>query len=1092
MNQMDELKKKSAELLDFARRIIGPQVRKWADFLRVHFAERGARVLLAGVIAIFVLGFFIGSIMTKGAGGGEGFSLLRYLFGRKVTVQGTQQDGSFLFSNFEKDSDLGVWKLQSAKLELSRQYAAEGSRSAKIIFSGGEKLSSVGIEEYFLNPKGLHDWSRYDTFNFYLANPGKSLGRVILQIRDQSGSRFKEDLEVDAEQGRSFTISIQKIAAFINVHRIDQISFFVWDATRDQEFYLDYIRLIPAGLNELNERTGLGSSGTQKERPVNMLDYGFSQRKSGWLFKDPALIGEAVRVPFVVKNETGAFCHLCPVEGGIPFPIGELTAFSQMRLRNAQKEEIAFQPRVLARWPDQSVKWLGLHFATTLQAGEDMGFFLEYGGNIRAMDFSSDLHVSETPESIHIQTGKLDVLLSKKTFYLFERVSLDQNQNGTIEPEEEMVSKAALTLGFKGREYRTDLAQDTYRIELEERGTQRVVVKASGWFVSEKGHHYCQAIVRYYFYAGRNEVKVSDTLIYTGYPENRYYGVYEGLKLPANETIESFGLRLPFSFSSSADRSVQIGKIRLEALEFSGKNSVRLVETGWEEAMLNGETSKVSGDNAYAGWMDVSDAKQGVTVAIRNFRENYPKAFSVDDSRGEIQVDLWPKEAGELDLATTAKARGPDDAARGNAFGLGKTHELLFYFHPKNAFESEAAAKAGSFMKRLVLRTNPYWVDATGALGRLFPVDSRYAREEKILENLFDWADRHPRNFNWYGMLNFGDTLTWWRNEDDENHYDDFGWHPIGRWGWYNCEGVGTHTGALLQFVRSGQWKYFEFGENLARHLMDVDTIHYNTIANDRRLRKILNDEFSQIGSMHRHSGDHWSGRSEEASHTNVWGILLYHYVTGDERAMDVAKEIGEFFLKEPFTYTQHPEIAPHRAMANALWGDVLLYEATADERFKRAADKIVDIYLKGQQSDGSFLENYNLKNRTWSGDKHELYMSGYLVGALIAYHELTQDEDVREMLLKLVRYLAPTEYSGPVILNGLAYAYLITHDQFFISMAQDNMKIMMTNAQQSQTDPFMNGLVYKKPIYHRPMAFLSTVPYVFGAFEESFRERGR
>ena len=239
---------------------------------------------------------------------------------------------------------------------------------------------------------------------------------------------------------------------------------------------------------------------------------------------------------------------------------------------------------------------------------------------------------------------------------------------------------------------------------------------------------------------------------------------------------------------------------------------------------------------------------------------------------------------------------------------------------------------------------------------------------------------------------------------------------------------------------------------------------------------------------MHRHNGDHWGGESDEASHTSLVGILLYYYLTGNERAWDVAKEIGEYFLTEPFTYAGFPFVAPHRAMANALWGDVLMYEATGDGRYKKAADKIIQIYLKGQQPDGSFLENYNPLLHAWSGEKQELYMTGYLVGALISYHELTQDEQVGEMFLRLVRYLAPSEYGGPSILHGLAYAYLMTHDSFFITQAETNLKKLLAN-QKKSSDPLTDGLIYAKPIYHRPMAFLSTVPYVFGALEENFEE---
>ena len=174
--------------------------------------------------------------------------------------------------------------------------------------------------------------------------------------------------------------------------------------------------------------------------------------------------------------------------------------------------------------------------------------------------------------------------------------------------------------------------------------------------------------------------------------------------------------------------------------------------------------------------------------------------------------------------------------------------------------------------------------------------------------------------------------------------------------------------------------------------------------------------------------------------------------------------------------------------MANALWGDVLLFEQTGEARYKKAADKIIDIYLTGQQTDGSFLENYNPLSGTWSGEKHAEYMSAYALGAMMSYYELTQDEAVKEMLLKMVRYLNSSG-SGPASIHGTAYAYFITSDVTFLPMIEKSLDEIIEN-QQASSDPIYNGLIYSKPIYHRPNTFLYTMPYAFEALEA--RQGGR
>ncbi|MDA9101203.1 glycoside hydrolase family 127 protein, partial [Omnitrophica bacterium] len=684
------------------------------------------------------------------------------------------------------------------------------------------------------------------------------------------------------------------------------------------------------------------------------------------------------------------------------------------------------------------------------------------------------IRLTETADRITVNTGAIEAQLSKKAFYLFKKIILDQNSDGIFSDNEVMTEKASLYLKFRGEDYTAERDQKTYQLEVEEKGPLKTVLKATGWFTSQSGKPYCQVIIRYYFYFGKAEVKVSHTLIYTGYPENKEYEPYQNLKLPENETIEAFGMRLPFVLPSNEAVDLTFGQLA-SAPGFHAESDMILYQRNYEQAVISTPAGNAALVKPLEGWIDVSDSSHGMSVSLRHLRENFPKAFKYESSGDVLQVDLWPEEAGELNLATTAAAKGPEAFGRGSAFGLGKTHELIFRFHPGDATIAKVHPLSVGFLKPLQIRPNPYWISATGAYGALHPGSGKTKGLESIIRGLFGWASRHPIIEQWYGMLNFGDTLTWWR--------PNVGWHPTGRWGWYNCEAVGTHTGALIQFLRTGDYAYFEFGENLTRHLMDVDTIHYDTISNDERLAEVLDPIYSQVGAMHRHNGNHWGGRSDEASHTNLTGILLYYHITGDERALDVAKEIGEYFLGEPFTYAGHPYAAPGRAMANALWGDVLLYEQTGDERYKKAADRLIDIFVRGQNPDGSFNENYNPILTGWYGEKHMLYMTSYDISAFISYHELTQDSEVFDMLTRMLRFLSNSEYSLAESLHGFAYVYLDTRDPAYLNQIERGLNVIALNRKGSG-NPITDGLIYAKPIYHRPMTFMYTLPFVFSALE--------
>lgn len=1078
MNEFEELKKKISEIFILIRSVIFVSFKK--DALGDQFKKNPGLKKRLVIAAFLSIGLFAYVIYARFAGG-PGLEGQFFASGKA--------EGDLVLSDFESIQSLEVWEFSSASLEISKENAYAGLGSGRVILKGSAGTSGISIEDVFTQRKKLADWSTYEALRFFVLNPGPESERLIIQIKDQWDRSYKQDLILASNEAKNVEILTENLAKTLNLKKIGQIMIFRWDPRVDREFYFDDFRLVKPVWEAGAAAAGSGTFKAGRSRPVKMLDYGFAVKKDAWKIPDgEGGVTSTIRVPFLAGNETGAPCFACAVEGGVPFPMGEIKTTENTRILGTDGTLLPFQGRVLSRWPDGTIQWLGVHFEASLPPAGTAGFFLEYGPEIKNPEMlNPTLKVTQSgdDDSVSVNTGPMKVVLSKKNFYLYEKILTDQNRNGLFEAGEEISAKAPLMIKFRGKEYRADLDNKTYKIEVEEEGALRAVIKASGWFQAEDGGRFCQLTVRYYFYLGKSYFKIAHTLIYTGYPENKYYEPYQKFKLPANETVQSFGLRVPYKFSEPSQTRVLIGRFSPEVFEFSGLESFRMAQLGWERAKINNVVAQAMPTDFYAGWMTAADTGGGLTVAVRDFRETFPKAIAFDAMKSEIAVDLWPEEAGEMDLATTKEALGPEDYARGNAFGLAKTHEMLFYFHGADPNAAQAPAKAYSFMERALIRNNPYWVDATGALGRLYPYDEKYGGQEKILERIFDWAQRHPKMFKWYGMLDFGDTLTWFRGEDDSKTYSQVGWNPEGRWGWYNCEGVGTHTGALLQFVRSGIWPYFEFGENLSRHLMDVDTVHYDTISNDKRLKK-LDPIMSQPGSMHRHSANHWSGRSDEASHTSVVGILLYHYLTGDERARDVALEIGEFFLKEPFTYVGHPDIAPHRGMANALWGEVLLYQTTGDERYKKAADKIVDIYLAGQQADGSFYENYNPQNGTWSGEKHALYMEGYVLGAFKAYHELTQDPDVQAMFLKALQFLSDFQYSVPVTLHAHAYAYLITRDPVYVRTIEKALPFLVSH-QQASRDPMMDGLIYSKPIYHRPMAFLSTLPYAFGALEEDF-----
>jgi len=972
-------------------------------------------------------------------------------------------------ADFETPEDFKKFADSNVEIELSKEHASSGAYCAKVNFKKG-KAPSFKIEHYFEKERALSNWAPYGSFLFDIYNPSDAPQRFILQIKDKSGSRFKQDISLEPNTKETIEIETAVLRHSASIYNISQVNLFRWEPGSDLVVYIDNLRLEPERLK--TKKSIVDPEFSESKEPV------YAVRDYFYFPKDRWTAGENMyQFPIRVLNPHPMKLGDFPAQGGIPFPKGMLKSAGELELRNSLGNVVDFQARVMARWEDGSIKWLLLNMPAICEANSASVYNAVFPVSLKAP--KKDDMTSETSEAITVDTGKIRFSVNKKSFRLFDRVWMDGKE--IVSQNSDMVIK------FRGKEYRSSLDKN-YQLIVEENGLYSTGLKAEGWFVNAKGQKFCKFLVRIKAYKGESFIRVYHTFIFTGYPENKFHYVYKGMRLPKNETIEeaSINLRLPEVLDKAELVFAGDGKV-MRLKDVSGNAQV-FQKKDDAYVVVEGKKDIGSGERV-ENWIDVSNGEKGVCAIVRKLWQQYPKAFEVDVKEKTLKVKLWPQEAGEMDLKTTEKTMGPEDVARGSAFGLAKTHEVVFYFHKGDYKSAKAREMANVMEEPPLIMADPAWFADTKAMGAVADHAKGLAyfqQYEAVLERLFNWGDRQKKTFKWYGIFDFGDTLSWYRQDAYDKSYDEMGWHPEGRWGWFNVEGMGTHSGALLQFLRTGNYRYFQFGEDLSRHIADVDTCHFNTVAYDKRLKKIYQD-YSQPGSQHRHSGDHWGGRNEEASHTNLNGILLYYYITGNDRAFDAAKETGEFFLKHPITYFKHPDIAPNRAMANILMGEVALYEATGDERLKKDADHWANMFYQGQNRNGSFNENYNPRDKRWDGDPHIGYMNGYDLPALIDYHKLTGNQAIKQAIVKLTDYLmAHDEYGA--IFEGMAYSYFLTGDKKYLEKIEERLGAMLAS-QRMQDDPLWNGMIYQKLIYARVAEFLQFTPYAFDALLSSQNE---
>jgi len=1072
-------------------------VKKQFDIIKRRLEKSEFRPNVGLIIVVAGLCLLAGIFIGKGANVVKNVSGNRNIAGfTKGPLAKSSQ--AFVLCDFESGADLQKWNTIAADIKLSDEFVASGKHSGKFIYAAGVQLSKIAIEKYFHRDKRLGNWEGYSYLLFDVYSTQTNSERVILKIRDDAEKTFQRHIVVPSKRKHTVKIFLSELSASVDISKIRQFNLFRWDAKQEAIFYIDNLRLVTdegasvAQPQLVDSETQIIPQSMAQEPNIagiaerRELLYLLKPDLEKWKVKKtnphPASI---TRFNAHISNSLEIGRISFPATGGIPFAKGELKTAENVRVVDEGGDPVPFQTKVTARWPDGSIKWLLFDMQVDVNRESEKKVFVEYGNDIKKETTESALKTQQDEKTILLLTGPLKAIMSKKKFDLLGTVYWDMNGDGNFTPDELVLNSGDMYVAAKNKKYFASL-DSSPRLEIETEGTEKLSVKRSGWFVANDGDKFCKYIIRIEAFKGKSYVRLYHTFIYTGYPENKFYERYEDLKLPKNETIQEIGILIPqnikgnTSYAFGTDQGIFSQSLTEDVSLFQPDHTQYAIRPRLRREASNTHDELMKGKHA-SGWVDLKNEKAGMTAAIRYFWEQYPKEFTINKDNGVLDIKLWPSPAGELDLKTTEKALGPDAVARGNAFGLAKTHELYIYVHEPDIDYKVIGLMAKALTEPLHIRPDPEWLASSTVLGGVREYDPEVFYEaEASLNDIFDWAYRQPKIFNWYGMLDFGDTLSWYRMKGYDKSYDLWDWHPEGRWGWYNCEEMGTHSGALIQYLRTGKQKYLEFGENLSRHLMDVDTCHYNTIANDSRLRGVLDDEVSQVGSMHRHNGDHWGGRNEETTHTNIYGILLYYYLTGYERALEVAKETGSFYLKEPITYTRHPDIAPQRAISNVLWGEMLLYETTQDERYKKAADKWAKLLVEGQNEDGSWSDTYNPLDNAWVGKPAHLYMTGYTIPALIQYHIDTRDEAVGNAIIDATDYLmAHEEYKA--YYDALAYSYWITGDDKYRVFLESYLAKFSQHRNRNDDD-LHRGMIFDKLIYHRPNEFLHSVPFAFSA----------
>jgi hypothetical protein len=570
----------------------------------------------------------------------------------------------------------------------------------------------------------------------------------------------------------------------------------------------------------------------------------------------------------------------------VPFPSGRYPTVERLGLLDGAGRHVPVQWQVLARWRDRTVRWALLDFVVQAPEGPGDDFVLvELGDEATAAKASLLLRQDETRVSIDTTRATFEV--SSGLPAMTARLS-----TSIAGPT---VDVTPILEDSRGRRYVPRLGRAT----VEAGGPVRATLHRAGAFAVGRGRT-LELEIRLSVYAGTALALLELTL------RNPAAAIHRGglwdLGDAGSVLFRAFTVRARVAGAAgghvewTAEREgrrerhptgpVELYQDSSGGANWQSRNHVN--RDGRVPLAFRGYRVRVAGEAAHreglraSPVMTLATDRLRVSGTVERFWHNFPKGLEAQADG--LLVHLFP-----ASCADRFELLG----------GEQKTHRVWLELAPPAEECGSDALRWVHEPSRLVI--DPAWYAAAGVV----PPVPAGGRETGAHEALLREALRGPNSFfhkretaDEYGWRHFGDVYA-----DHENvHHPGPG--PVVSH--YNNQ-YDLLLGFLTQYVRTGEPLWLELGEDLARHVVDIDIYH------TRQDRPAYNgglfwhtDHYQDAGraghrtyskdSPHARSGrPYGGGPSNEHNYTS--GLLLYHYLTGSLAAREAVLTLARWVL---------------------------------------------------------------------------------------------------------------------------------------------------------------------------------------------------
>lgn len=682
-----------------------------------------------------------------------------------------------------------------------------------------------------------------------------------------------------------------------------------------------------------------------------------------------------------------------PITVSVPFAQSLVNEERQVILRDPRMGQLHVQRRVLAAWPDGSIKWLLLDFPIDLSPREHVDVLVEIARDPVGLDAQDGLRVEWAGDELHIDTGPLQCQFASDRGGLVRWLRAHgvtyMDRAGTVR-----ISQPGGRI--------LDMLDAPATVNVEESGPQRTVVSLRGKHRDVGGTSALDYIAR--------------LIVYAHQPILRFFYTLVNREDEDPVPIKSVQMMLPIAFNQAATWA------------FVGTDRTRYtMPEGWVSMTTDGLDTRVDDGNRRSRnlntiraevpmepFLVVGDRERMVTMLPRWCHFLYPKAAHYYGKA--LRYDIWPETAETWDFRR----------------GMAKTHEIVLGFHPPAQDYEGAMSVVAPILRPVVATLPPEYVEATGCLPVFFGArPSAYPLLETTYAQTFEGLSKA------YGMLHFGDMpgAAYWaqgRGRTSEGEAII----------WVNNEYDMPYM-AMLQFLRTRDRNvWLRTAEPHVWHMMDVDTVHHAP------------DHPTFVGGQVYHLANHIGppGYGVDPSHEWVEGLILYHLLTGLEHPREHALALGEHLLRwtDDHRNDLNSDWVAARVTGWALIALAALFEFTHDGRYLACARE----HGNGLRERVSGKTGHLTESVSYGFPYRAGFMTDLAVIGLKRLHDISGETEWHDLAIRLVddqleHLVLPTgllvykelpenhrPFTGMFDLEVMTYAWEWTKDRKYLEHA--------------------------------------------------------